>query len=54
MIPMLFALILSFSILFSKLILIFLISIDPDEGESIKDSKFNNVDLPDPEGPTIE
>ena len=30
------------------------ISIDPDEGVSIKDIKFNKVDLPDPDGPTIE
>ena len=53
MMPIFFALISSFLILFSKLILLLLISIVPEDGVSIKDNKFNKVDLPDPEGPTI-
>ena len=53
MIPIFFALIMSFSTLLLKLILLLLISIDPDVGVSIKDNKFNKVDFPDPEGPTI-
>jgi len=38
----------------SKLILFELITTDPDDGVSIKDSKFSKVDFPDPERPTIE
>ena len=52
--PIFFALISSFSILFSKLIFLLFISIIPDVGWSIKDNRFNKVDFPDPEGPTIE
>ena len=34
-----------------KFICFFSKNINPDVGLSIKDNKFNNVDLPDPDGP---
>ena len=37
-----------------KLMFLFSIIIDPELGLSIKDSKFNKVDLPDPDGPINE
>ena len=54
MIPILFALNKSFSLLLLKSICFFLNLINPDEGLSIKDIRFNNVDLPEPEGPITE
>ena len=39
---------------FRKFILFPLIAIIPEVGLSIKDSIFNNVDFPEPDGPTIE
>ena len=44
----------SFEIESEKLTFLFAIFIEPFEGLSIKDSKFNNVDFPEPEGPTSE
>ena len=54
MIPILFALIMSFSFEFLKFIRLFSIMIEPELGRSINDSKFRRVDLPDPDGPIKE
>ena len=44
----------SFLFVSSKFICFFSILIDPEVGLSIRESKFNKVDLPDPEGPINE
>ena len=52
--PIFFDRILSFSIELFVSTFFLLNSIKPDVGLSINDSKFNNVDFPEPEGPIIE
>ena len=52
--PILFALILSLSTELEKFTSLFSIFRIPDDGLSINDKIFNNVDFPDPDGPTKE
>ena len=48
------ALRISFLFLSLKFITLSSIRMDPEDGLSINDNKFNKVDLPDPEGPIRE
>ena len=54
MIPMLFALKISFTISSLKFTILLLNLIEPMDGLSINEIKFNKVDFPEPDGPTKE